>query len=83
MTHALKTEPPYFQQVVDGLKNFEMRKDDRPFKEGDKLLLQEFKDGEYTGKEYELIITNILRDAPHFGLRKDFCVLSFKQYVRE
>ena len=42
MTHALKTWPVYFKAVKEGSKTFEVRKDDRKFHVGDKVLLQEY-----------------------------------------
>jgi hypothetical protein len=48
MKHILKIEPPFFQAVVDGLKTFEIRKDDRGFQAGDDLTLREF-DPAYKG----------------------------------
>ena len=42
MTHHLKTRPEYFQAVIDGRKPFEVRKNDRNFKEGDRVILEEF-----------------------------------------
>ena len=52
MTHALKTEPPFFKHVVEGSKSFEIRKNDRLFKVGDKILLQEYipEANKYTGQ---------------------------------
>jgi len=48
--HRLKTHPPYFQHIVDRKKAFEVRWNDREFKVGDKLVLEEFdpkaRDGE-------------------------------------
>lgn len=40
--HRLKTWPEYFTQVWDGHKTFEIRIDDRGYKVGDVLLLQEY-----------------------------------------
>ena len=41
--HLLKTDPVYFQAVVDGRKGFEVRNNDRKFEEGDVLILAEFR----------------------------------------
>lgn len=40
--HDLKTHPRYWQHVAAGLKRFEVRKDDRGFREGDVLVLHEW-----------------------------------------
>lgn len=40
MTHILKTWPVYFDAVRDGLKNFEVRRDDRGFQKGDFVELR-------------------------------------------
>jgi len=53
MEHQLKTWPIFFWDVVTGAKTFEIRKDDRNFKVGHKLVLKEY-DPEtkiYTGEE--------------------------------
>lgn len=42
MTHHLKTMPEYFQAVIEGRKPFEVRKNDRGFKVGDRVILEEF-----------------------------------------
>ena len=39
--HELKTDGPVFQALKDGIKTFEIRKDDRGFKVGDELWLRE------------------------------------------
>lgn len=41
-THELKTHPAPFSRTIDGLKMFEIRKDDRGFKTGDALMLREW-----------------------------------------
>jgi len=35
----LKIVSPYYETVIDGSKKFEIRKNDRKFKEGDKVVL--------------------------------------------
>lgn len=42
MVHYLKTLPEYFQSVKIGIKNFEIRKNDRNFQIGDELALLEY-----------------------------------------
>lgn len=37
----LKTDPQVFQDVLDGIKTFEIRFNDRDFKVGDEILLKE------------------------------------------
>ena len=49
MTHKLKILPVYFKSVVDGTKTFEVRKNDRNFKSGDIVILQEYENNDYTG----------------------------------
>lgn len=78
MTHALKTWPIFYKAVVNGEKTFELRKDDRPFKSGDKLLLQEYDKDTYTGEEAEFRINYILRDAEMFGLKPGYCILGLE-----
>lgn len=53
MLHALKTEIGYFQEIVSGIKTFEVRKFDRPFQTGDDIVLQEWDKNAktYSGEE--------------------------------
>ena len=59
--HKLKTWPTYFYAVTAGTKTFEIRKNDRDFKEGDVLILQCY-DPErkvYNGQEVAKRVTYI------------------------
>lgn len=67
MVHELKILPCYFNDVRNGIKTFEVRKDDRPYASGDILILREFNSlfAEYTGR---LLICYV-----PYVLRGDFC----------
>ncbi|MES0334785.1 MAG: DUF3850 domain-containing protein [Candidatus Magnetobacterium sp. LHC-1] len=66
MNHGLKTWPEYFEKVITDEKRFEIRKNDRDFKVGDKLILIEFDPvtQKYTGRETERTIIYILDKQP-------------------
>lgn len=57
-----KTWPEYFQLVLDGKKNFEIRLADFDVKEGDTLILKEWnpETQEYTGREIEKQVTRTI-----------------------
>ena len=79
MTHALKTVQPCFDEVMSGDKMFDLRINDRPFKVGDVIILQEYSIEEgYSGAELTFTIGYILRDAYQLGLRTDYCILGLK-----
>ena len=73
--HELKTEPGPFAAVLDGRKRFEVRRADRPFTDGDVLLLREWSpERGYTGREVRVRITYRVRPGL-YGLPPDLCVL--------
>lgn len=79
MTHVLKIRPEYFKEVLKGNKRAEVRKMDREYSVGDKLILQEFDSNTatYTGREIAANITHILTDTEF--LRANYGVLSIKK----
>lgn len=77
--HELKIIPKYYNAVQCGIKNFELRKDDRDYQVGDWLILREWKDGEYTGKVTGREIQYILRDAQEYGLEKGYCIIGLQK----
>lgn len=74
LTHELKTWPPFFEEVMNGIKSFEIRKDDRGFMVGDTLILREYDLGEYTGRQIEKIVKYKLIGG-QFGVEKGYCIL--------
>lgn len=50
MIHALKTAPQYFEESAAGRKNFEVRRNDRPYSIGDYVALNEWSIEGYTGR---------------------------------
>lgn len=78
--HELKILPRYYEKVLTGEKNFELRKDDRNFKVGDIIRLSEFSDKGFTGRDslYNIIYK---LDGGAYGLEEGYCILSIKPYT--
>lgn len=85
MEHRLKTVKPYFTDVQNGIKLFELRKNDRNFHPGDILILEEFNDtgnaftSGYTGQVVRKSVSYVLKDCPQFGLQDGYCVLGIRE----
>jgi hypothetical protein len=79
-THDLKTWPEPFNQVLGGLKPFEIRVDDRGFEEGDFLELREWEPyaRAYTGRELTRRVTCITRTVGPMALPNGLVVLSIE-----
>ena len=80
-THELKILPLYFQAVWDGIKTFELRKDDRDYQRGDILVLKEWDGKEYTGSALCVKVTYILQDAEKFGLKDGYIIMGIRRIV--
>lgn len=88
--HELKVWPEYFCAIECGDKPFEIRKDDRGYREGDVLLLREYSPGrdEYTGREIKARVTFCIYGSKAmgfaFGIRPGFVAmgLSLPPHVR-
>lgn len=76
MKHYLKCYGQYYEAVASGIKTFEIRKNDRNFQVGDRIVLCERKDSEFTGAKLEKVITYIT-DFPA-GLKEGYVVLGIK-----
>lgn len=80
--HNLKILPKYFQDVVNGKKKFELRENDRTFKVGDLLNLQEYdlEKQAYTGREVTARVTYLLGDF--IGLKENYVALGISDWRR-
>ena len=84
-SHDLKTDPIPFQASWDGLKDYEIRSNDRDFQVGDHLVLRETKysgaemaEGkqlEYTGRVLDREVAHVLSG---YGLPEGVVILSVK-----
>jgi hypothetical protein len=83
--HVLKTDTETFRATVTGHKTCEVRRNDRKYKIGDRLMLRETKSSgkemaagaplEYTGWVVSTIITHVL-EGVEYGIPQGVCVLS-------
>jgi hypothetical protein len=82
--HELKTWPKAFEAVWNGTKRYELRKDDRGFKVGDRLDLREWDPdtGAYLGRHIVAQVINITRAGDFPGLQEGFCVMSLQHCIR-
>lgn len=75
--HELKLKQPFFDDVFYNRKEFEVRKNDRNFKLGDRLKLVEFP---YTGKQrFVLKDVKYILEGGQYGLEAGFVVLGLKE----
>jgi len=75
--HDLKILPPYFDDVANGHKTFEIRFNDRSFSEEDVLLLREIISStrpEYTGRKKAVEVTYIT----DYGQKDGYVVMGIK-----
>lgn len=72
--HQIRLGASFFEDACSNRKSFELRKNDRGYKEGDILELMEFADGRNTGRMVRKLVTYILED--YTGLEDGFCIMA-------
>lgn len=78
MIHELKIRPDFFKSVLSGVKPFEIRRNDRNFKVGDLVALNEFSDQSgYTGESALFEITYVMTNTEY--VKEGFAVLGIKR----
>ena len=73
VTHQIKLKAEFFDDAVAGRKSFELRKNDRNYKEGDVLEMEEVKDGKKTGRKCSKRIVYMMENFE--GLEDGYCIL--------
>lgn len=78
MIHELKIAPKYFEDVISGKKTFEIRKNDRKFRVGDLLALNEYiiERNIYTGNSCLVYVDYVLDDIEY--AKAGFIIMSIK-----
>lgn len=74
--HDLKLATIYYDDVAAGRKTFELQKNDRNYKVGDRLCFNEYGDGVCTGRYIETDIAYVQKD--YSGLKDGYCILGIK-----
>lgn len=75
MIHKLKILPQYFEDKLQGMKKWEVRKNDRPFKDGDTLQLEEWSEETgYTGRTLQEYIKKIYTDVS--GIEDGYVIMN-------
>ena len=72
----MKIKPEYFEDIVKGELTFQVRFNDRQFKKGDLLILEEFDSRGYTGRYINAEITYVLDD--YTLMREHYVCLGIK-----
>lgn len=75
--HDLKILPEYFGDVVSQRKQFEIRRNDREFHEGDVLRLMEWDNGRFTGKS----VSRVVLYLTGFNQEPGFVVMSLGAWL--
>lgn len=78
MIHALKIIPPYFEDVLSGVKSFEVGLADRPYRKEDLLALNEYDEEKqrYTGRSCLVYIDYILSEPEY--VKNGYVIMAIK-----
>jgi hypothetical protein len=82
MIHTLKTWTQSFEEIVSNNKRFEIRKNDRDFRVGDRLDLMEYDPttDTYTGSHCHRWVTYIMRNDNPFLELGDKVIMSLTNH---
>jgi hypothetical protein len=78
--HELRIWPPYFDDLRNGDKRFEVRFNDRHFRVGDEITFREWVPDQknYTGRHLCMRVRYVLKPTPDCGLVAGYVVLDLE-----
>jgi len=84
--HHVKSWPQYFRAITTGQRTHDLRRNDRDYKVGDTMILEEFNPTTqaYTGHKCEVEITSITSMSQPCAVSSEaldpaFCILSIRR----
>lgn len=75
-THRIRSSVKSFDAMCSGKKNFELCKNDKGYKIGDNIVIEEFGEGIRTGRALRASIKYILEN--YTGLEEGYCILAIE-----
>ena len=79
MLHKVKLLSGFYQAVIDGIKPFEIRYNDRNYRKGDDIIFNEWKDDTYTGR----LCCAVIKDVFDIGfLMPGYVAFTFQIFGR-
>ena len=82
MEHILKVTKKKFEPLLNGDLTFVIRKSDRLYSVGDRLVLFEMDGAKETGRSLIVIIKLIMHSEDSEGIKDDYCVFSVKRSAK-
>ena len=71
----------FFEDVMRGRKNFELRKDEDDIQRNDVLILNEYDGEKYTGNYVVRKVDYVLRNCPQYGLMQGYCIIGLGETI--
>lgn len=81
MVHTSISNLHEFALISDGRKTSDLRKEEKPYTEGDTIVFQERDEhsGLFTGNEISVAVTNVVRSTKTNGLKQGFVMVEIRK----
>lgn len=71
-----KIYPKNFNEIKEGFRKFDLRKDTDKIEVGDKIIYREYDGSDYTGRKMTRTVSIVMRNAD-WGLKEDYCIIGW------